>query len=132
MVRLEDSTHPTLDAGYLLTKTLLSVALLGLSVLMPGCSEPTQSEIKTTKHRARQLIEALEAYEHDHDRYPENLNTLTPKYLRDIPEPAIGNEWSYYNRGAYYDLEFHADPTSGPFWLYRSKGGKWHYDSGEF
>lgn len=47
------------------------------------------------QERAVGLIMALEQYETDTGSYPPNLELLTPAYLPNIPQPALGWQYQY-------------------------------------
>jgi len=69
--------------------------------------------------QARALIVALalSAFKHDHDTYPEKLDTLTPTYLDAVPLDAYCHEPMRYERAA-GGLSFDLGMPVAPRWPY--------------
>jgi hypothetical protein len=55
----------------------------------------------TREHRARELIDALQAYYAQEELYPDELGELVPAFLGEIPEPSIGFDFLYDGRFRY-------------------------------
>jgi hypothetical protein len=77
------------DAGDLimniLSRCVLAVALLALG----GCQVwPVDQDPKGMDYRrnANKVVEAIQAYRHDHGALPPSLAALTPQYLRALPD----------------------------------------------
>lgn len=75
---------------------------------------------RTREGKAREIIDALDAYYQQHEEYPESLEELVDgDYLERIPRPEIGfgflgddEEFAYQSFGISYNLEF-----SAPDWV---------------
>jgi hypothetical protein len=82
---------------------------------------------KLTEDRAARIELALERYHADQRSYPQELESLSPNYLRRIPEPVILRTvgWCYQGSQDQYRLgTFHRDYFSTPisFRLYAQAG----------
>lgn len=58
--------------------------------------------------RAQPIISAIESYKKDKGSYPENITSITPRYLSKIPSPLIMgvSDFDYKNYGDRYTLHF--------------------------
>jgi len=59
-----------------------------------------------TEERAGRVSQAIEAYQAQEGRYPQDLGQLTPRYLLSLPGPVIlyGQGWCYDGGEGYYRL----------------------------
>jgi RNA polymerase sigma factor (sigma-70 family) len=95
-----------------------------ISSLMPGIRLVQQARDRTEQVQHNlQLALALAAYRHDHGRYPEKLEALAPKYLKEIPGDLFSGKALIYR------------PTRSGYLLYsvgvngRDEGGRWVDDT---
>lgn len=113
--------HATYRRERLQRFALYLMAVIGVFVLHHFAST-------TAKARAESLITAIQAFTHDHDRFPENLDLLVPRYLPSLPAKARPT-WS--DPGFFY----HADPKA-PTLMYVDfpPFGRrvYHFDSGRW
>lgn len=75
--------------------------------------------ILTTERRAEKIERAIQRYYENHDRYPQTLGDLTPRYLLYIPNPFIipGLDWCYeggvdFYRFGYVHRQYFSVPAS--------------------
>ncbi len=89
-------------AGPAFTLALTAVAVFALSW---GWSV---SAFKLTNSRASRVTEALGRYFEDHQRYPDQLDELTPRYLLLLPPPVVvrQGDWCYQSSGENYALGY--------------------------
>ncbi|WP_420629195.1 hypothetical protein [Candidatus Leptofilum sp.] len=53
------------------------------------------SEVQENKQRGDTIIQAITAYEQDHDQLPGQLDDLVPIYLADIPKTVSDDDFLY-------------------------------------
>jgi len=80
---------------------------------------------------------ALARYKAEHGEYPEELESLVPRYLSAILAPVAGrNRWWYYPRQGSFELSFGYSPTAlldrynqpYPVHYWSSDTESWHHD----
>jgi len=62
-----------------------------------------------TKDSGELILKNLEEYKKDNGNYPDNLTTLIPRYLTEIPKTGKGKEFIYQSDGGSYYLYFNED-----------------------
>jgi hypothetical protein len=86
------------------------------------------SGIAETKRRGDVVCRAIEAYRAKTGKYPFQLSDLQPEFLRELPQPTVGDkQWEYtpIDRGANYQLQVFASEF-GPQ-LEKTSTGPWYY-----
>ena len=105
-------------------------------LLLSGCHYAwTESNIDATEKKGDLVIAALESYYSTHNEYPRTLKKLVPKYLSEIPSPAIGGlDWKYetYWKGQSFILKVEGSNQRGRVLSYNSRHKGWPYDDGSF
>jgi hypothetical protein len=89
-------------------------------------------KVRASKTRGNALIAAIDAYKRDHNRYPDTLDDLVPRYVSKIEQPTAGGErWDYYSEysGSTFTLAFEDDRASVPRWYYRPDLHRWVFKS---
>jgi len=72
------------------------------------------------------LIEALEKYRADNQRYVGSLNGLAPKYLARLPDEQLNAmRVTYFSRGLDYELSFSYGGPGMNTCIYKSEAGTW-------
>jgi hypothetical protein len=96
----------------MLSKFLL-VSVLFFSFFVNNCNEkPGEGEVaKKGYTTAQPIIEALEKYLEENQDYPESLNKLQPKYIKELPKDGNGirYKYSYLDDKKTYILSFTYD-----------------------
>jgi hypothetical protein len=61
-----------------------------------------------TEQRAERLVLAIDSYYRHNQRYPEQLQDLTPRYVLSLREPVIiyGQDWCYHSGDDFYQLGY--------------------------
>jgi hypothetical protein len=61
-----------------------------------------------TEQRAERLVLAIDSYYQRNQRYPEQLQDLTPRYVLSLREPMIiyGQDWCYHSGDDFYQLGY--------------------------
>ena len=117
--------------GYNSSPAMGSVGLIGAAILVPNFVRArAQGELTACKSNLKNIGTALEMYSTDYSgRYPNEMDLLTPNYLRNIPECPAAEEVTYRLRTGldapgndagyedYYHVECHGPnhtSVSGP------------------
>jgi hypothetical protein len=100
-----------------------------------GCGDPTwnSENIRTSKQRGAQIIEAITRYNSQYGRYPSTLSDLMPKELTEIPASAAGDgKWHYETRenGHWYWLSFRSTEEHPAEYGWGPDLKDWSFDSG--
>ena len=77
---------------------LVKVVLLTTLNVVFACSRyPLEAPEKRSANEvaARELYEPLQQYFVENDTYPENLSSLVPEYISELPETVSGNAFQY-------------------------------------
>lgn len=106
--------------------------------LLAGCnpSNWNNTNIAESKKRGECIVAALNSYYGDHGRYPDRLNQLVPKYLRNIDSPVAGDrKWIYELKvgGRHCALSFEEPgPPPRKGYEYSFSASRWIYSDGAF
>jgi hypothetical protein len=127
---LWDNTYDPLEYGWILLPAavgfvsglMLSVGLTGkakfitiaYAFIIPGTlilvsTLAQQVDFRQfTEQRAERLVLALDSYYRQNQRYPEQLQDLTPRYVLTLREPVIiyGQDWCYHSGDNFYQLGY--------------------------
>jgi hypothetical protein len=115
------------------------IALVLFAMAVSGCdkfraflaAEPwkwSASGVMETKRRGDLICHAIDAYRAKNGKYPSQLRDLQPEFLREIPQPTVGDkQWNYMliDQGTNYWLHVIASEF-GPS-LDKSAGTGWEY-----
>jgi len=75
-----------------------------------------------------QILAALEQYRSDHGRYPNTLEKLVPKYVKEVPKPQWGvGEWEY-GGGEKFGLSVLRRKNDYECYYWRQDKNEWGYD----
>ncbi|MBE0410540.1 MAG: hypothetical protein IBX69_12500 [Anaerolineales bacterium] len=109
-------------AGSFVSGLMLSVGLpgktkfisLAYALIVPGAlflvsTLAQQVDFRQlTEQRAERLVLAIDSYYQRNQRYPEQLQDLTPQYVLSLGEPMIiyGQDWCYHSGDNFYQLGY--------------------------
>ncbi len=83
--------------------------VMALALLLAGCEKPGEgAKAEAGYTAARPIIASLNTYHQDVGRYPEQLESLVPVYLTEVPKGPDGQpfEYKWVAPGADYSLTF--------------------------
>jgi len=117
----------------LLSLAMISIAALSLLALWKFLRVfPVVSiaESRDVEALGNQLVVAIETFHRDNGSYPISLESLLPRYVSSIPQPAWGvGTWTYRPTGAEYLLVVHENSEyKYPSIVYESRLQRWTVD----
>ncbi|RPI15530.1 MAG: hypothetical protein EHM58_13985 [Ignavibacteriae bacterium] len=88
-------------------------------------------QIEQSKSSAGPVINSLQKYYSDNNKFPDNINELTPKYIDDIPKSNmgfIGSSYVYKSQTDNRDFWLSFEELNSYKWIYINSRNIWVYD----
>jgi hypothetical protein len=101
-----------------------------LIALFTACSTDDDAA-KASLTQAKLIVNALNQYYLDENRYPNQLEQLVPKYMATLNPPTVGGNWKYQPDGSAKTFRLSFRPADRfPVYWYTSNLQQWEMDSG--
>jgi general secretion pathway protein G len=106
-------------AGLTLIEIMMVVLILGIVATIVAAnvgSKPSEAKVRLTKAAISRLKGEVELYKADHNRFPESLEALVPKYLDEVPKDGWDRPFLYRvpgSRGAFDIVSLGEDGLPG-------------------
>lgn len=108
---------------------LLVLLVCGSCLLLEAMDKRDRKRLAETLAAGDPIIAALERFRADNNEYPETLDALVPRYLKEIPKPTWGTrEWQYWCGQETYALFIQRSRSWYAGYRYTPGGGHWQGD----